>query len=269
MNLPTQGDKIVLNFLKRLRQDQLLNHTILIVFSDHGLRWGKFRETYQGHLEERLPLLMFVFPQWFKARYTNAVENIRKNAHRLTTLFDLHHTLIDLLNLTSIEDDKLKIRIRNIDATGQSLFMPVSPYRDCRQANIPQHYCTCHNSVQVLDIHKPKVKAAAAAVATHLNNMLKIEPKCAHLRVKSVKKAMMQKTGMLKASSDNAKAKLLVVVETQPGDGLFESTVAYDGLFNSFSVVDRISRINSYGNQSYCMDNFDLKLYCFCKSEEH
>lgn len=148
LNLATQGDEAVLNFLQRLRQDKLLNHTILIVLSDHGMRSGEFHDTNQGYLEDRLPLLTFVFPQWFEVRYPNAVENIRNNAQRLTTPFDLHHTLIDLVNLTTIEDDELKIRTRNIDATGQSLFMPVSPYRDCKQANIPQEYCTCHNSVQ-------------------------------------------------------------------------------------------------------------------------
>lgn len=144
-NLPTQLDEAVLNFLQRLHQEQLLNHTVLIVFSDHGPRWGKFHNTSQGYLEDRLPLLTFVFPQWFEARYPNAVKNIRNNAHRLTTLFDLHHTLIDLVNLTTIEDDELKIRTENINATGQSLFTPVSPFRDCSQANIPQEYCTCHN----------------------------------------------------------------------------------------------------------------------------
>lgn len=44
-------------------------------------------------------------------------------------------------------------------------------------------------------MHKSEVKAVAAAVDIHLNNLLKIESQCAHLRIKSVKKAMMEGTG--------------------------------------------------------------------------
>lgn len=265
MNLPSQGDETVFNFLRRTRENQLLNQTVLIVLSDHGLRWGDFRNTFQGHLEERLPLLMFVFPAWFEARYPQAVFNLRQNARKLTTHFDLHHTMVDLLNLTALEDGILQQRA-NQTGRGQSLFQPVSSHRNCSQAGIPRHYCTCHDSIEKMDTNDTHVVAAAEAVAKYMNDMLKTEPYCAHLQVKAIKQATMEMSTMNGTfASASANSEYLITVEMYPGNGLFEATVLYDSWFKTYSVIGRVSRINLYGAQSFCVHNNILKLYCFCK----
>lgn len=127
-NLPPQGDVAVLEFLQRLRRDDrgLLNNTVLLVVSDHGLRWGSFRETFQGHLEERLPMLWFVFPSWFENAYREAMKNLRRNALTLTTPFDLYETFHDFMNLTRLKDTEIERRAarRKSKLRRTSLFCP-------------------------------------------------------------------------------------------------------------------------------------------------
>lgn len=56
----------------------------------------------------------------------------------------------------------------------------------------------------------------------------------------------------------------LFIVETLPGKSMFEISVnqADDG--NGFGVLGDISRINMYGFQSHCTDDWKLKKHCYC-----
>lgn len=47
INVPHIGDEMLSNLINELQQSGALNRTVLIVMSDHGMRWGSFRETYQ------------------------------------------------------------------------------------------------------------------------------------------------------------------------------------------------------------------------------
>lgn len=70
--------------------------------SDHGIRWGDIRKTYQGQMEERLPFVIITLPKWLKETYPVAAANLKKNVRRLTTPFDLHETLKDLLDVNNL-----------------------------------------------------------------------------------------------------------------------------------------------------------------------
>ena len=152
-NIPTEVDETVEKFLETLTRDDLLNNTLLIVMADHGprlprgLQRGKsnFFYTSQGQCEKRLPLLMLAFPDWFKRKYSLALENIRRNSRMLTTHFDLHRTFHDLLNLNLLEKENLLQKYRNDQKPnqGRSLFLPISSKRTCHEANIPPEYCAC------------------------------------------------------------------------------------------------------------------------------
>jgi hypothetical protein len=48
LNFPKLIDYKIRSLLKTLSLDGYLNRTLLIMMSDHGMRWGKFRNTYQG-----------------------------------------------------------------------------------------------------------------------------------------------------------------------------------------------------------------------------
>ena len=111
---------------------------------DHGpRRKTEFVDTAQGGFEKRLPYLSFVLPSWFERKYRLAVENLRYNTRMLTTHYDLHETLFDLTNLTRLEEDSIRQRTKERPPTSHSLFLPISPNRDCKRARIPQEFCVC------------------------------------------------------------------------------------------------------------------------------
>ena len=136
--------------LTKLSAKQFLNNTILVLASDHGMAYGTYSRTNAGSIESRMPLLYFVFPEWFFKRFSKAIENMKTNTMRLTSAFDLHETLLDLADLRSITDQALETRERTRTWTskmkksrGQSLFLPVPVNRTCELAGIPDEWCIC------------------------------------------------------------------------------------------------------------------------------
>ncbi|ODM93468.1 hypothetical protein Ocin01_13213 [Orchesella cincta] len=100
LNNPRLGDELLYMTLEFLRNNSFLNNTAFILLSDHGIRWGSIRSTYQGKIEERMPLAYFTFPSWFRRKYPQAMRNLRKNVLRLTTPFDVYETLKDILSIS-------------------------------------------------------------------------------------------------------------------------------------------------------------------------
>lgn len=97
INLVGVADDDITDWLKSLRSNGLLDRTILIVMSDHGNRFAEVRNTLQGKLEERLPFFSFTFPDAFKQKYADAYAQFKQNVDRLTSPFDVHQTLVDLI----------------------------------------------------------------------------------------------------------------------------------------------------------------------------
>jgi len=64
----------------------------------------------------------------------------------------------------------------------------------------------------------------------------------------------------------------LAVVETLPGRSMFEVTFAQrdagGGSDARFGALGDISRINMYGFQSHCTDDWRLKKHCYCVKSE-
>lgn len=58
LNMPQLADSLYAEWLRAARRDGVLDKSVVVFVSDHGIRWGDIRETYQGRLEERLPFLM-------------------------------------------------------------------------------------------------------------------------------------------------------------------------------------------------------------------
>ena len=56
----------------------------------------------------------------------------------------------------------------------------------------------------------------------------------------------------------------LVMYETTPGDGVFETTLSYERSKNKFQITGSISRLNKYGDQSSCVKDVKAKKYCYC-----
>ncbi|XP_064088058.1 uncharacterized protein LOC135202528 isoform X2 [Macrobrachium nipponense] len=254
-----RADEPCYNFLRKMKEKGFLNHTILFFISDHGMRQGEFRSTYAGMLEERLPYANVVFPDWFLQKYPEAIKNMRTNTKRLTSTYDLHVTLRDILDQNYKDPSTIKPRHKK----GHSLFQEISGSRTCRDAGIPNHYCACESTTEAdaKDIYLKK--AAKHAVAT-LNEGLAAFPNCSQLRLDQVMR------GRVGTASRNTRPKMretaitsyIVTFSTVPGGAIMEASVKRRK--EDYKVSSEISRINMYGNQSHCISDEIYRKYCFC-----
>ena len=122
--------------MEELRREGILNDTVLIVMADHGARFGKIRATLQGKMEERLPMMSLTFPPRFHKAYPDNVHHLIQNINRLSTPFDLHETLLDI-----VKPERLKEK-PNLGSRGLSFLREIPLNRTCESADIPIHWCT-------------------------------------------------------------------------------------------------------------------------------
>ncbi|GFR85353.1 adenosine kinase, partial [Elysia marginata] len=266
-------------FLRNLTFSGYLNHTILILMADHGARFASIRKTQQGKLEERLPYFSIYFPPSFKAAYPKDVAQLRKNRKRLTTMFDVHETLHDLLDNSPHRKSRTKGR-------GISLFKPIPLSRTCQEAGIEPHWCACLNWADASQDRMLKA-SAAKAVVNYLNSLTEIaRDRCEKLslyRVLTLARFVPRDLVMafkqaadkhgdlpdLSAPRTLRSEYLQVTLVTTPGQGQFEVTLTHSLRTGHFQVrADTISRINRYGNSSSCVAQHlpNLMQFCYCKA---
>ncbi|XP_026757113.2 uncharacterized protein LOC113516836 [Galleria mellonella] len=262
LNYPMLMDSSYEKFLKNLDESQYLDDTILILLSDHGIRWGDIRYTKQGRLEERLPFVHILVPPTFEENYNRAYNNLRLNSRRLTTPFDIHATLSDLINLDSLTDEKITSRSEMPYAHDRSisLFLPLPKNRTCKIAGIDDHWCTCHKSNK-LTTDSAEAQEAAAQLVRSLNLMMHEYPQCSRLTLAEVIETTEMIVGTPPENEDGWR-EIMIVVRTAPGGGVFEATLQHDS--RQWTLVGTVSRLNLYGDQSRCVHHYQLKLYCYC-----
>jgi hypothetical protein len=280
VNKAGAADEPHFQFLNTLHERSLLNNTIIIYFSDHGIRFGSLREGYIGKIEERLPAMFLAFPKWVQQKYPSILKNIRTNGNRLTTPFDIYETLKDISNFHPDEILSRKTSLKR----GISLFEEVPPSRSCDSASILTHWCTCHSQKDI-DTNSPNVVKAAEFLVKHMNtelDMHNLGGMCEILSLHKVENAQEivanDKVLHFKRSLGDVLGRTVtfgnrtntfidyqMAVRTAPGGGLFETTVRYSEMDKGLTIVGDISRINRYGDQSSCINNFHMKKYCYCR----
>lgn len=240
------------DYIVKLNSSGILDDSLVIFFSDHGMRFGPVRQLLTGWFEERLPFIFFSFPPWFNEMYPELVNNFKTNRNRLTTPYEFHLTLKHIASLAGSKEDIQSSGCPNC----QSLLEELPYNRSCADAAIDQHWCTCipyTNSDKSL----PEVREAVNTALHLINDDLKGQSKCATLRLKKIMSAKIAKT-------DKLDAHYLVTFEVYPSGAQFEATVKkYTN--NTYQLTGTISRLNEYGKQSECVHDDKLKKYCMCK----
>ncbi|XP_047993705.1 uncharacterized protein LOC125232126 [Leguminivora glycinivorella] len=266
LNYPSVMDNDYTAFFEKLHRSGYLNNSIVFLLSDHGMRWGQFRKTKQGFLEARLPFVFALMPPSFRKKFSEAYKNLVQNVHRLTTPFDMHATLIDLVNLYIIENSKISSRTYDSNQRSISLFLPIPENRTCESAAIDGHWCVDHGNTKV-DSNSTVAREAVEYAMSHLNDLLKEYSQCAGL---TLDKVLIATRLLYDNTKGNIKksVELTVTFRTNPGGGEFEATLGRQGGPGShWFLLGSVSRINLYGNQSYCIkDHGDVQLllYCYC-----
>lgn len=275
----TMIDDQNVDFLKYLITHNLIDDTFVIVMSDHGLRYGKFRMTEQGKLEERMPYFGIFVPRRFRDLYPSKYQTFLKNTGRLIVPSDIHETLLDIIN------EKSDFSETEIKRSVYSLFSPIPETRTCADAGIDPHWCAClkTNTIPVAD---KKVMAATQKVVSVINELMQdFASKCHKLSLSKIIKALSLGTdenvlkfkksadrdGRVADLGDNLSREIIhfiITFETIPGFAVFEASVSMNIKTGDIVAPEKeISRLNRYGDAPKCIEKLNpaLMLYCYCR----
>ncbi|CAH1645434.1 unnamed protein product [Spodoptera littoralis] len=283
-NLISSADESLLSFMETFKAKNLLEDTLLIVMGDHGSRFSKLRETYQGRLEERLALLSFFLPEKLKRLRPDAVAALKQNVDRLTTPFDLHSTILDVLDLKDLSND---YTVPGCDfPRALSLLEPIPANRSCADAAIARHWCTCTKWRNVTT-SSPMYNIVATALAEYINFLTsELRSKCEKRQMTSIGSVLLQEVDeqVLKyvfSKEEDAffgnpqfpapktpNEYYVATIIMDPGRAVFEGTVIYDTQTNLSTITtDKISRLSAYKNEPHCISatHPHLNPFCYCK----
>ncbi|BFZ21884.1 hypothetical protein BsWGS_24923 [Bradybaena similaris] len=253
-------DEHILNFYKWMGERGHLNRTLVAILSDHGTRWGKFRDSVNGHFESRTPFTILTFPEWFLKKYPDVAENLRINTKRLTSHFDTRATLLDLLYFKSDNPPPLA-PIRH----GMSLFKEIPGNRTCYDASIPLEFCMCgYKDVENIDISSDLSNKLARKLVTEING--RTHPVCAEYNLTQiivVNKVSFEGSDDKKSQGD---ALYKVRIQADPGRAIFEAYIQVRNKPVAWNVGEFIFRLNAYKGQSDCAKHPLHRPMCYCKN---
>lgn len=271
-------DTSLMDFLERFYRNDQHQKTILMLMTDHGARFSSARRTSQGKLEERLPFFSFVFPKLFREKYPQAIEILEKNTPRLTTPFDIHSTLLSIINMRNVDPMKThSIQQRNI-----SLFNLIPAQRTCDHLNLEAHWCSCLQW-NTININAPEVQLAIKHIVEFINQQLRTvkDKLCRPIELTKIHNAQVYQPNraLLRFSKSadidgripkygDLKANITfyqITFETKPNDAIYEATTQYSSKSGTFSTdLDHISRLNAYKLSSACIEKSYSHLRKFC-----
>ncbi|XP_026317897.1 uncharacterized protein LOC113228748 [Hyposmocoma kahamanoa] len=169
-NLLASADKDFVKFLRWFKETGRLQNTLLMIFGDHGVRRTDVRATYQGKMEERLPLMAIVLPEQLIKSRPEIKSALKANADILTTPYDIYNTVLDAVDMT---DHWITYKVKGADLPrGLTLFRPIPSTRSCSEAAIENRWCTCH-TWQTIHSSNKRYHLAAAALVDHINDVTK------------------------------------------------------------------------------------------------
>lgn len=256
-----------------LESSGVFNDSMVVLLSDHGMRYGDIRGTFVGWYEERLPFIYIWLPKWFRDQNPEAAEALYVNQNRLTSPYDVYETLREVLTLGGGQASS------SSGCPGcQSLFKPVNYERGCSDVGIAPHWCTCDAFEQMKKTDKI-IKDGAQRFVDHMNLIVQEykdkngKKLCAKLKLKNIidvsqvigleKKNKVNSSVKVDESDNKGVLKLFYQLEVTPGNGKFETTIEYRGPGEYVINDEHVSRTNLYGPHSKCL-NEGFKMYCYC-----
>jgi len=211
--------------------------------------------------------LFIKVPEWLRDEHPEMIENLRNNQYALTTPFDLYATMQHVTYFP---------KIPNLLPFQKSLFLPISPDRDCSEAKIPNHWCSCRKRKNG-EINET-VKKGAGLLVGEINSRLNEhgEGRCAVVyldKILNVEIFEYSKEMVAFNVSEDPDGripkfgKMEEVTEYQiqfrvtPGGGVLEGDFVFvDG---NIEVGSHFSRINAYGDLP-CNPKPLVREFCVC-----
>ena len=118
---------------------------------------------------------MYIYvPKWLRNKYPHIDRNLQNNKNRLTTPFDVHETMKDILYFNG------QMMHTEQYSRGISLFKPIPVNRTCDSAGIPYQYCSCLEWKPLL-LTDPLVQKASEKLIKEIQYILKPYLICVNL----------------------------------------------------------------------------------------
>lgn len=265
----TVDDEIVY-MLNSLKAGGILENTLLIVMSDRGSSFSDLVTTHQDTLGERLPFVSIVLPNRLKIARPDAEKSLWANAKVLTTPFDIHSTVLDVVGLKGLSNHYKTAE--SVLPRGMSLLEPIPPSRSCVEADVLPHWCACFEWIEV-SRWDPAFAQSARTVADFVHNRVAQDIKCAKRTVESVQWVMRYKFEkqilQQSESKEDAVEFYQVRIIMSPGHAIFEGTVRLLKNLRFYVTYEQeVSRIDSYGDEAGCVaaTRPHLSKYCYCNA---
>lgn len=274
-------DKSLLETLRYFDSSGVLNKSLVILLSDHGWRTGSLMLNAQVRMENRLSFAFILLPQWFRERYSRAYENLKENQYRLTSPYDIHATLKDMLNPASLlSNEGIGSRKPPGEVNGVSLFRPISKNRSCAEAGIDEEWCAC-TDYDLFSAKSPAAIQLANFSIDTLNSWTRPFPKCRQYVLDKVMTAEVKRSvgSNIDGSSISKEPtfvgaqqfRLSFSVLPKNHGAQFEVTVFADAKYwktggsQWLQMSTEVFRLNRY-DSSRCMPIYSLKKICTCKN---
>ncbi|XP_021376806.1 uncharacterized protein LOC110465364 [Mizuhopecten yessoensis] len=258
-------DLPLMRTLTDLNTRGLLNNTVLMIFGDHGSRYGPIRNTFQGRLEENLPAFYVSLPHWFRKEHSDLYENLKANKNKLTSNVDVYATLHDVIEL-----GRGHVTPRVAGKYGTSLFRDISTNRTCGDLKIPSHFCVCQSLIENYSTKSQIVKDMSNWLVKKINtNLVNVSHLCSNLTLSTIRHAWRSfyKSSRKVIINSPSKEEFVIQVTVIPSNAVFEANVQY--FKQEFILLGDILRLNKYAGQSYCVsrhkDALVLERYCYCR----
>lgn len=259
-SIPTLLQQYLIDFFEKLNKVGVLNKTMVFFFSNQGTRFGNMKIPVESYYDERLPMLFMWIPHSFRKRFKTKYQNLSFNQYRLTTHYDLHSTLWDVLKLSNTN-----IHVIPPEACPQcsSLFEKKSKSRSCQDMKVDAKWCNCHvlKKLSNVDIAAALVPQIALYYLNNKARNIKTQPcyKCSILKLERILRHHWYK------EKYNV-TYYIVALLVAPGTAQFEATIeAHD---DKFKVLENIERISINSDRYMCTVNKYDHAYCVCEKME-
>ncbi|CAJ0946144.1 unnamed protein product, partial [Mesorhabditis belari] len=215
----------------------VLSNSFVIFMSDHGMRVGATLQTELGQREQKNPMFLMILPKWLRDNQ-QLLQNLRINSRKLLTQFDVHATLLDIMNMTITNE-----------------------FNDFTERPIFPNSSNPNNATSFLRPDPNIEKGLAEFGVEEINKILeknKIPRKCDRLKLKNVEKTIVY----LPANQTNL---YMTTFIAEPGLGHFKMAVRV-GEGGTLRRASGIERLNSFGIQPRCIEKShpDFRHLCHC-----
>ncbi|XP_030377568.1 uncharacterized protein LOC115626357 [Scaptodrosophila lebanonensis] len=268
--LPSKMEQKILQYLLDFESDGVFEESIFIFFADHGTRFGSLSCLTSGFLDERWPMLFIYLPPWFRRQYPQYAKALALNRNRLSSNYDLHNTLKHIIEIGGTPDGRELPKAYDCPKC-HSLFYPLSEQRNCADAGILEHWCTCEPYKRIEGKWGTRL---APLVIDRMNEYLagkNLSTLCSSLSLSYVHRIEIKYGLDIDWHNEMPRldvANYRIKFKVQQNSADFMATFVFNNITENIDLnVETISRTNSYEEDSTCLEDKIAKLYCICKSD--